>query len=115
MSFKSQKILTYMKLESITYNISSNTEIYLNNNNIKYTKEQYMNNIVLRPDAKGRLNLGEIAKNVSSYQVTIEESGRVILEPYTEIPLSDKWIFEDKALLEQIKQQIAEKECEQNK
>ena len=86
------------------------TEIYLNNNNIKYIKEQHMNNIVLRPDAKGRLNLGDIAKNVSSYQVTVEENGRVILEPYAEIPLSDKWIFENKELLEKIKQQIAQEQ-----
>lgn len=61
-----------------------------------------MTDIILRPDAKGRVNLGEIANNVSSYRVTIEDNGKVILDPYAEIPLSEKWIFEDKELLEKV-------------
>ena len=65
-----------------------------------------MTDIILRPDSKGRLNLGEIANNVSSYRVTIEKDGKVILEPYTEIPLSEKWIFEDKELLEKVMKQV---------
>ena len=62
--------------------------------------------IILRPDSKGRISLGEIANNVSSYRVIVEENGKVILEPYTEIPLSEKWIFEDKELLEKVVQQM---------
>jgi hypothetical protein len=62
--------------------------------------------IILRPDSKGRISLGEIANNVSSYRVIVEENGRVTLEPYTEIPLSEKWIFEDKELLEKVVQQM---------
>ena len=65
-----------------------------------------MKDIILRPDAKGRISLGEIANNVSSYRVTIEDSGKVTLEPYAEIPLSEKWIFEDKDLLEKIINQV---------
>lgn len=65
-----------------------------------------MKDIILRPDAKGRVSLGEIANNVSSYRVTIEDSGKVMLEPYAEIPLSEKWIFEDKDLLEKIINQV---------
>lgn len=61
---------------------------------------------ILRPDSKGRISLGEIANNVSSYRVIVEESGRVTLEPYAEIPLSEKWIFEDKELLEKVVQQM---------
>ena len=64
-----------------------------------------MTEIILRPDAKGKLNLGELAQNVSSYRVTIEDHGRLILTPYTEIPFSDKWIFENKAFLEKIKKE----------
>lgn len=60
------------------------------------------NHIILRPDAKGRINLGEVANNVSSYRVTVANDGKVTLEPYAEIPLSEKWIFEDKELLEKI-------------
>ncbi len=62
--------------------------------------------IILRPDSKGRISLGEIASNVSSYRVTVEDNGRVILEPYAEIPLSEKWIFENKELLEKVVQQM---------
>ena len=29
--------------------------------------------IILRPDAKGRITLGEITNNVSSYRVTVED------------------------------------------
>lgn len=65
-----------------------------------------MKDIILRPDAKGRISLGEIANNVSSYRVTIEDGGKVTLEPYAEIPLSEKWIFEDKELLEKIINQV---------
>jgi len=80
-------------------------------------------NTIQRPDLKGRINLGEIANNVRSYRVTVAsdgkwkmengkwkmengkwkiENGKVTLEPYAEIPLSEKWIFQDKELLEKI-------------
>ena len=62
-----------------------------------------MSNVFLRPDAKGRISLGEIAQNVSSYKMTIEENGKILLEPYFEIPLSEKWIFENKELLAKLK------------
>ena len=38
-----------------------------------------MSEIILRPDSKGRIALGEIANKVSSYRVTVEEDGRVTL------------------------------------
>ena len=62
--------------------------------------------IILRPDSKGRITLGEIANNVSSYRVTVESNGKVILEPYAEIPLAEKWIFENKELLAKVVQQM---------
>ena len=71
-----------------------------------------MTNIILRPDSKGRLNLGSIANNVSSYKVTVASDGKVTLEPYAEIPLSEKWIFDNKELLEKIKEQAAHKQTE---
>lgn len=59
--------------------------------------------MIIRPDSKGRLSLGSISENVSSYEVTLEENGTITLKPYTEIPLADKWIFEDKDVLEKFK------------
>lgn len=49
---------------------------------------------MLRPDAKGRINLGDLAEGVSSYRVNIGENGKLTLTPYVEIPFSEKWIFE---------------------
>jgi hypothetical protein len=69
-----------------------------------------MTNIVLRPDAKGRISLGEIARNVSSYRMTVKDNGQIFLEPYVEIPLSDKWVFEDKELLNKLKAETQEKQ-----
>jgi hypothetical protein len=54
-----------------------------------------MEKMILRPDAKGRINLGELAAGVSSYRVNISENGNLTLTPYTEIPLSEKWIFDN--------------------
>lgn len=68
-------------------------------------ENRFMTEIILRPDAKGKLNLGELAQGVSSYRVTIEDNGKLTLTPYTEIPFSDKWIFENKDLLEKIKRE----------
>lgn len=55
----------------------------------------------VRPDAKGRIFLGVLAKGVSSYTV-IKDQGRIILEPNIEIPAKEKWLWENKAALEQV-------------
>jgi hypothetical protein len=44
--------------------------------------------ITVRPDAKGRIALGALAKGVSSFRVH-QENGRLILEPYVEIPIHE--------------------------
>jgi hypothetical protein len=62
-----------------------------------------MSEIILRPDSKGKLNIGELAQGVSSYRVVIGDNGVLTLYPYAEIPFSDKWIFDDKELLEKLK------------
>ena len=65
-----------------------------------------MEDITVRPDSKGRINLGDIAQGVSSYRVSIVENGKLILTPYVEIPFSEKWIFEDKEILERVKEHL---------
>ena len=69
-----------------------------------------MTEIILRPDSKGRINLGDLAIGVSSYRVAIGNHGELTLTPYAEIPLSEKWIFENKDILEKIKQQLQKKQ-----
>jgi hypothetical protein len=68
-----------------------------------------MTEIILRPDGKGRINLGNLAAGVSSYRVVIGEHGELTLTPYAEIPLSEKWVFENKDVLEKVKQQLQKK------
>jgi hypothetical protein len=46
---------------------------------------------------------------VSSYHVTKDEDVKLTLMPYAEIPLSDKWIFENKDALEMVKQHLKQK------
>ena len=65
-----------------------------------------MDEVILRPDSKGRINLGDFAQGVSSFRVSKGENGSLTLNPYLEIPFTEKWIFEDKDLLEKVKQQL---------
>lgn len=50
---------------------------------------------VLRPDSKGRICLGKLAEGVSSFRVSVDERQRIVLEPYAEIPATEKWLFEN--------------------
>ncbi len=65
-----------------------------------------MENITVRPDSKGRINLGDLALGVSSYKVNVAEDGKLILTPYAEIPFSEKWIFDNEEVLEKVKQHL---------
>jgi len=57
----------------------------------------------VRPDAKGRILLGRLADGVSSFAVTIDSRGRIILIPYVEISAEEKWLFSNKIALNQVK------------
>lgn len=67
----------------------------------------------VKPNNKGRISLGKLADGVSSFAISIDESNRIILEPYTEIPAREKWVYEDKKNLKRLKHAIADaaKEC----
>ena len=56
----------------------------------------------VHPDAKGRIPLGALAKGVSSFQITKDKDGRIILEPFVEIPAREQWLFKNKAASKQI-------------
>ena len=57
----------------------------------------------VRPDSKGRIILGKFAKNVSSFDITEDDQGRIILTPYKEIPLREAWLYENKEALKSVK------------
>jgi hypothetical protein len=57
----------------------------------------------VHPDAKGRITLGDMAKGISSFQINIDADGRIILEPFVEIPAREKWLFKNPSALKQVK------------
>jgi hypothetical protein len=66
----------------------------------------------LRPDSKGRITLGKLAKGVSSYHVYVDEkSGNITLQPFAEVPMPERWLFQNNqaltSVLEGIKQSTA--------
>ena len=54
---------------------------------------------ILRADAKGRIALGSLAGGASSFRATVDLEGRIILEPFAEIPEREKWLFTSKDAL----------------
>lgn len=61
----------------------------------------------LRPDTKGRITLGKLAQGVSSFRARRMEDGNIILEPFTEIPAREAWLFENAAALDAVKAGLA--------
>jgi hypothetical protein len=56
-----------------------------------------MKELVVRPDTKGRICIGKMAHGISSFKASFdEESHRIILEPYIEIPYREKWLLSNK-------------------
>ena len=53
----------------------------------------------LRPDSKGRITLGKLADGVSSYRARKQADGKIVLEPFMEIPADERWLWENKAAL----------------
>ena len=60
----------------------------------------------LRPDAKGRITLGKLADGVSSYRARKQPDGKIVLEPFVEIPADERWLWEDKKALETVRKGI---------
>jgi len=59
---------------------------------------------MVKPDAKGRIALGRLAEGVSRFAVIETKDHRIILEPYSEIPLHEKWLFDNKKAMKKLKQ-----------
>jgi hypothetical protein len=63
----------------------------------------YSQGHTVRPDSKGRISLGALAKGVSSFHIHEEEDGRLTLEPFKEIPVREAWLFENKVALDKVR------------
>lgn len=62
----------------------------------------------VKPDAKGRITLGKMATDVSSFIVFRQPDGNLLLEPLTEIPAREKWLFNNSEALASVKQGLVE-------
>jgi hypothetical protein len=58
---------------------------------------------MLRPDSKGRVALGVLAKGVSSFKATVDDDNRIVLEPYSEVPSREKWLFDNPKAMASVK------------
>ena len=66
------------------------------------------NTITVRPDSKGRIALGAFAKGVSSFRVHQQKDGKIMLEPYSEIPLREQWLYKNPKALAAVEQGLRE-------
>jgi len=57
----------------------------------------------LKPDSKGRIQLGRLAKDVVRYHVVEESDGKIILFPEVAIPANEAWLYKNKKALEAVK------------
>jgi hypothetical protein len=57
---------------------------------------------MLRPDSKGRITLGHLADGVSGFALTQTKDHKIILEPYSEIPTREKWLFNNKLAMKKV-------------
>ena len=58
---------------------------------------------IVRPDAKGRITLGQhLTEGISGYIVSETSDHKILLEPCVEIPAREKWLFENKTALKRV-------------
>ena len=62
----------------------------------------------LRPDSKGRVTLGKLAEGVSSYRARKQKDGKILLEPFIEIPADEMWLHENAEALESVRRGLAD-------
>ena len=58
---------------------------------------------MLRPDSKGRISLGVLTKGISGFSMHQEQNGRIVLEPFVEIPANETWLFENTSALSKVR------------
>ena len=65
----------------------------------------------VRPDSKGRVTLGKLAQGVSSFRVAVQPSGKIVLEPFVELPARERWLFENPEALKRVRRGLADSEA----
>lgn len=72
------------------------------------SKKDHPRQLVVRPDSKGRITLGALAKGISSFVISKEDDGRLTLEPYKEIPAREAWLFENSEAIGKVRKGLAD-------
>lgn len=62
----------------------------------------------VRPDAKGRVTLSKLTEGISSFNVSRDEEGRLLLEPMVEIPAKEKWLFDNPEALASVRRGLSD-------
>ena len=62
----------------------------------------------LRPDSKGRVTLGKLAEGVSSYVARRQEDGKIVLEPFIEVPADERWLYRNAEAMASVRRGIAD-------
>jgi DNA-binding transcriptional regulator/RsmH inhibitor MraZ len=63
----------------------------------------------VRLDNKGRISLPkELCIGISSFVITCEPGGRIVLEPFAEIPARELWLHQNPAAKEQVQRGLAQ-------
>jgi len=58
--------------------------------------------VQIRPDSKGRVSLGKFAEGISSFIMSRQPDGKLILDPMVEIPAREKWLHQNPTALESV-------------
>jgi len=58
---------------------------------------------ILRPDSKGRITLGNLAKGVSGFKYEINDDGCIVLKPQIEISANEAWLYKNKEALDKVR------------
>jgi len=59
-------------------------------------------------DGRTRITLGDLVKGFKRVKLYESESGEILLQPLSEIPASELWLYENKESLESVKKGLKE-------
>ena len=52
--------------------------------------------------------MGKLAEGVSSYRARRQADGKILLEPFVEIPADERWLHENRKALDSVRRGLAD-------
>jgi hypothetical protein len=70
-----------------------------------------MTELTLPLDSKNRISLSRLLqfKGVSSVKASMLENGDILLQPMSEIPAREAWLYQNKGAIESVRRGLSEK------